>query len=408
MRKLIVCIMGLCLSAGFAAWQSIGPYGGSLYSMGVAPSNNNIIYIASYSYPSSICKSTNAGDSWAKVSSIDNYIYFLAVDPVNPDIVYAGYYNVLYRSTNGGGSWTYYSMADYYFELMVHPTQPNILYAAGEAYDGVNYTMTFFKSTDSGVNWSHVHLNSYSGNCYCMGIDPSNPNAVYAGGYYYNSTYYPSVYKSTDGGASFADVSSGLPSSCYYVYSVAVHPTDPSIVYAGAYNGIYRSTIGGGSWVSVYAPYGYVQRLATTNANPAVVYAGADTAVYKSTDNGLSWSYAGAGLRGKSYRCLAVHDADANMVYLASANGFFKSTNGGSNWLLSVAGMNMATINSFGIAPSMRSTVYTEAPGIGIFKTTDNGASWTSMPTPLSCGNICAFAVHNTGPNNVCGLEGSG
>jgi len=408
MRKLFACVVVFGLSLGFAAWQSIGPYGGSIYSLGVAPSNNNIIYVASYTYPSNICKSTNAGDSWFKVSAIENYIFFIAVDPSNPDIVYAGYYNMIYRSTNGGVSWVTYSLSDYFFDLIVHPTQPNILYAAGEAYDGVNYTMTFFKSTDAGITWNHVHVNSYSGNCYSLCVDPANPNTVYVGGYYYNAAYYPSVFKSTDGGSNFTDVSSGLPVAGYYIYSLAVHPTNPNIVYAGAYSGIYRSTSGGSSWSTVYAPYGYVQRLATTAANPTMVYAGADTAVYKSTDNGITWSYATTGLKGTPYRSLAAHNANGTMVFTASSGGFFKSTNSGSSWVTSVAGMNMATINSFGIAPSMRSTIYTESPGIGIFKTTNNGATWTSLATPLACGNICAFVVHNTDPNNVCGLEGLG
>ena len=248
--RIICCLIVLC-TFSYATWEAIGPYGGYLRTMAVAASNEDIIYASAYGNPSAIVKTTDAGASWNRVTSINSYIFSMTVDPTDPDIVYAGGYMQVYKSTNGGATWTAYSVSNYYiYRLAVHPISPSTVFAAGRIYTGSVYVMAFFKSTNGGSSWASVYLSDSNGVSYSMAVDPSNPDNIYVGGYYYaNSSYHPSVYKSTDGGTTFNETSTGISSAGYYVYCLAVHPTTSNTVYAGTYyGGIYRTTNGGSSW----------------------------------------------------------------------------------------------------------------------------------------------------------------
>jgi hypothetical protein len=148
----------------------------------------------------------------------------------------------------------------------------------------------------------------------------------------------------------------------------------------------------------------------TTPAATNIVYAGGDTLILKSTNSGVSWFNAGSGYGGayKLGRTLCASQVSSTLVCTADSKGFFRSTNGGTSWVESNHGIVISPIATFGVAPSSPSTIYTEYEGVGVYKTTDNGSAWLLLPTPLDCGLICEFAVHNTNPNIVLGLEGTG
>ena len=331
-----------------------------------------------------------------------------SIQPTNPDIVYAGSYKKIYKSTNGGTSWIGYSATDYYiYDLAVHPTTPSTLFAAGRYYTASQYVMGFFKSTNGGVSWTGVGLNTYSGLAYSLALDPSDPDNIYVGGYSYISTTTPKVYRSTNGGSTFTDVSTGI-SSGYYVYSLAFHPTNSNIAYAGTYSGgIYRTTNGGSSWSKV-SSYNYIWRMATTGADPDVAYAGGRTAVYKSTNSGASWTTTGSGISGDYIYGLYASQNSSSNVFASNNSGFYKTTNGGSNWVASNNGMNIANILTFSPVPGSPAEIYASCEDMGIFKTTNSGSEWTAVTMPLSCGDICGFAFDYSNPSTMFGLEGLG
>jgi hypothetical protein len=408
---IIIFILVFC-SLGIAEWESIGPYGGYLGAIAKAPSDDAIIYVASYANKAKIFRSTNAGVTWTKMGSVDTfYVYSMAVDPIDPDIIYAGSNMCVYKSTNGGATWTGYSVSDYYiFGLAVHPTSRSTVFAVGRVYTGSVYVMGFFKSTNGGMSWTNTELSSFNGISYCIALDHSDPSTIYVGGYYYDSLFHPSVCKSTDGGTNFIEVSSGISSSGMYVKSLAVHPGNPNIIYAGTYyEGIYRSVNAGTSW-SLASSGVFIASLATTQADPTIAYAGSDTIIYKSTDSGASWFVTGTGFGGmyKISRGIVTSQSQASIVYTIDNRGVFKTTNSGSDWFETNIGINMASIADFGIAPSLPSTIYTEFEALGVFKSMNNGSDWTSLPTPLDCGFICEFAIDYSNPDRIFGLEGLG
>ncbi len=407
--RFLFLIFAIFFALGNAAWESIGPYGGNIRTVLVSFTNDNIAYVSSYTSPSVIAKTTNGGTSWTNVGSISNYIYCGAIDPTNHDKLYMGGSSYFYRSTNGGMTWSStYTANTVIYGMAVHRTNPAIVYAAGYAYDGTRYRVSFFKSTDGGVNWSTTYLSDSSGYGYCIAIDYTNPNTVYVGGYtYYNGNYMPPIYKTTNAGSSWTLVTSGIPSTAYYIYSLAVHPTNSNIVYAGAYSGIYRSTNGGSSWTQVSTHY-YNYGMSVSSAAPNVVYAGGYNDLYKTTDAGVTWAACTTGISGNYFYYIPMSQTSSQIAYLGGSKGVYKTTNAGSNWFNSNTGLCLGSICSFSNAPSSPATVYTSIEGVGVYKTTNNGTVWILLPTPVSCGNICEFAVHNNSPNILYALEGSG
>lgn len=107
-------------------------------------------------------------------------------------------------------------------------------------------------------------------------------------------------------------------------------------------------------------------------------------------------------------RGLAACQNQVSTLYTVDNLGVFKTTNGGTNWFDANQDIATATILAIGLAPTVPSTMYTEFEGAGVFKTTNSGTVWQQLSTPLDCGAICEFAIHNANPDIVYGLEGFG
>jgi hypothetical protein len=408
-KRLIVFTILIFCTLAWAEWQSIGPYGGALRVLAVSPSNDNIIY--TFSNTNVLFKSIDGAATWNEVGSISDNIYSMAIDPTDPDIMYAGGIRHVYKSTDGGANWSSCSLSyGAIYGLAVHPNTPSTIFAVGSVLPGVSPVMGFFKSTDGGSNWSELALSSFKGTSISFALDPSNPNTMYVGGSYYNVITYPAIYKSTDGGSSFFESSTGIPDSAMNVYSLEVHPTNSNIIYAGTYDGGYRSVNGAGAWFQVVVS-ARLTSFSTTPVAPNIVYAGSDTIIFKSSNSGASWFIPGSGYSTgftKQGRCVAVSPNSASIVYTSEYKGCYKTINGGTNWSPYNYGMLMAVINCFDVSLSSPSTVYAEYYRVGVYKTTDNGSNWIDLNSSNECGGFCALEIHNTNPNIVYGLEGSG
>lgn len=379
--------------------------------MDIFAANDNVIYTVTASNPAVLFRSTSGGDSWMKMNTVPEYSYSLAVDPTDEQIIYVGCNNSVYRSVDGGLSWSINMVPGYYiYGIMVNPDVPSAVYAAGRVLSGSYYTMAFFRSTDSGATWDSTVLSNYEGWSYCIEIDPNNTNTIYVGGFEHRDyLYFPKVYHSTDGGVTFSDISNDLPASDYnYVTAISVHATTPSLIFAGTYaGGIFRSTNGGNNWDQC-GQYDYIYSIASTSLDPLLVFAGGDTCVYVSTDQGTTWTGSNAGLYGKDCRALYASGTTAGRIYTANNVGFSRSSNGGSTWSASNTGMNIASIASFAVAPSQPSTMFSAVLGVSMYRTTDNGNSWTIKSMPVSCGSICALVFDRVNPATVFCFEGAG
>lgn len=238
----------------------------------------------------------------------------------------------------------------------------------------------------------------YGGNVPVLAVDPTTPTTLYAaaagGG---------GVFKSTDGGASWASASNGIADR--NIAALAVDPVTPTTLYASSsdfgpsgigLSGVFKSTDGAQSWTKLpvdpntFLP-GLVQAFAIDPQATSTLYAAAGGfGVLKSTDGGTSWTAATSGLPPNvSFTSIAVNPQTPTTVYAGSTDGsvsgagIFKSTDGGATWAAANSGIAGTTLDVLGLAidPQNPATIYasmnTENNSSGLYKSTSGGAAWT-------------------------------
>jgi photosystem II stability/assembly factor-like uncharacterized protein len=282
--------------------------------------------------------------------------------------------------------------------LAIDPQTPTMLYAGGIPNDcgsgiliGDWYQAGVYKSTDGGSTWAPIGLTG--GYVNALAIDPQRPTTVYAG------TSWGGVFKSIDGGATWSPPTGGP----FMVNTLAIDPLTPSTIYAADafvgdegftwYGGVFKSTDGGAAWTVTGLASGDFGGLAIDPQTPTTLYAcgiwlidwqtGAN-GVFKSTDAGAAWRIS------ESYpSCSVVSDPQTPSTrYAGTASGVFKGTDGGTTWsaantgltnVLSAYGVSSG-IGHLAIDPLAPNTLYAGS-ALGVFKSTDGGASWS--PTGL-------------------------
>ncbi|MBI4460725.1 MAG: hypothetical protein HY648_11800 [Acidobacteria bacterium] len=402
---------------GGSSWTAVNTGLTSLLvlSLAIDPTSSNTVYAGTIG--GGVFKTTDGGAHWSALNSgfpdsslesMPPLITSLAIDRLNPLIIYAGIFGSendgVYKSTNAGQSWSRASAGlgeATVLTLAMDPADPAVLYAGTSG--GV------FKTTDRGQSWtaSNSGLSSMPefqdlfGDAtvpvvLSLGIGQSNPSTIYAG------TLANGIFKTIDGGLSWTTVSSGLPKMAYVgtppvVGALAVDPANAATVYAGVAagslgDGVYKSTNGGQSWtpVSFDAGGAIVLALAVDPSNSATVFAGTfGRGVLKSTNSGSLWTAANSGLLAGEILALA-RDSSGGTIYAGTANGLFKSTNAGQSWASVTSGIANSLITAVAVDPANADIVYagTGIPmglgSTGIFKSTNGGASWAFAGTGLS------------------------
>jgi photosystem II stability/assembly factor-like uncharacterized protein len=271
---------------------------------------------------------------------------------------------------------------------------------------------------------------------YAVAVDPVNTNNVYAG-----TT--DGVYKSTDGGESWAPSNNGIPvanvNDVVTVLALAIDPQNSNIIYAGVNQAgnsnpatqLFKSINGGGTWASTGLPevQSGVMAIALDPTSVGIpgsqrtLYVGATGSsdnitigVYKSTNGGLSFVQINNGLGNKDIRALAIVRGSPNIVYAGTAfGGVFKSTNGGTDWSAARNGLpvsgppNFHAVRSLLLHPTVASTVYAATNGGGVYKSTDGGVNWLGQNAGLTDNQGTSLAINPTTPDTLyVGTSGGG
>jgi photosystem II stability/assembly factor-like uncharacterized protein len=257
-------------------WRSIGPYRGgrSVAAAGVAGDGRTFYFGA---VGGGVWKTENAGRTWLPVMDAMPVasIGALAVAPSDPKTVYAGSGeadmrsditagNGMYRSTDAGASWTPIGLADsrQIGRILIDPHDPTTLLVAalGHAY-GPNEMRGVYRSTDGGATWARTLFHDADTGAIDLAADPAM-HVVFASLWQTRrppwSVYPPSngpgsgLYRSADGGVTWTPVrGTGLPVEGLGKIGLAVAASDPKRVYAivdAKAGGLYRSDDGGAAW----------------------------------------------------------------------------------------------------------------------------------------------------------------
>lgn len=341
-------------------------------------------------------------------------------------------------SQDGVGVWTTtYNTTTRIWGLAVDPVTPANIYVA-------SYDAGVFKSTDAGTTWTNLNPGLTYTHLQCICISPSSPSVLYVGTDSLGGSN-SGVYKTTNGGLNWTFASGGITAE-RSIQTIAVHPTNPNIVWCGVFNGLatstvglWKSTDGGTTWVvsnSGMTNFNILS-LAVNPLNPNVVYAGSSlilpastgpVSAYRSNNGGSTWITIVNGLPQTStdnnpVRCLSVSNFDTSVVLAglfmnAATGGMYLTTNGGQLWMLRHSGIYPATgtlIRSCMIKPGSATEMYAgidraTATQVGIFRTTDAGLSWSDFTggTLLNTYSVRAMAFKNvTGMQTLYAGESS-
>lgn len=307
----------------------------------------------------------------------------------------------------GINRWTNHGLAaEIVRALVIDPKNSSILYA-GTARG-------IFKSTDRGQNWRPINSGLTAITIAALAIDPQNPSAIYAGIGAIVGTG-AQIFKTTDGGNSWSEASFGLPpvppgrGSWRHVSVIAIDPQTPRTVYAGITTphdapALFRSTDGGATWNAAHSGLsvdsGGVDTLAIDPQDFTTIYAAGAFGVFKSTDRGSSWSPANSGLPPCNgtynvflcHTSLAIDPQNPRTLYAGIYGvGVFKSTDGGTSW--SAANTGPVSVGPLAIDPQDPKTLYAgtanycgcqdDPSTTGVWKTANGGTSWSQVNSQL-------------------------
>jgi photosystem II stability/assembly factor-like uncharacterized protein len=323
----------------------------------------------------------------------------MVIDPVDPSIVYAATFNGLFRSADGGQTWTFARpfLGKIVGDVAVASAAPQKVFAsAGGLYASVDRGQTWFQrhssgsfavatSADGTVVYSAgidgVRRSSNGGATFGLAgvglpsafsvetivLDPANPDTLWA------ALASHGVYKSIDGGAHWTSANTGPATSA--VYSLTVDPTNPATLYAGGNGALFKSTNGGTSWspLATGQPSTVYRAVAVSRSSPSTVVAGTDRGVLKSTNGGSSWT----GAKLVNATIVAVDPLDPNVILAVAARSVFRSTDGGTTYAVTGRGLTAQSVDSIAADPRNAAVVYASGSG-GVFKSSDRGLTWTA------------------------------
>ncbi|MEO8412163.1 MAG: hypothetical protein ABI472_00830, partial [Ginsengibacter sp.] len=360
-------------------------------------------------------------------------INFIRFDPNNSNTMWVGAPDGgLWKSTNSGASWT--TNTDFLTvigcsDLVIDPTNTQNMYLATGDLEGNRRSIGVLKSTDGGTTWNttgliFTALDNYSASRLLM--NPSNPlNMILStdGG----------TFRTTNGWSS--STQGNFPGGNPALKDMEFNPSDPNTVYASG-DQVFKSTDNGVNWTQITTglPSSNVQRIAlgVTPGNAAYVYAlvakSSDQSflgMYRSTDNGTTFSLrstspnllgyetdgsdvtAGQGFYDLS---IAVSPTNANAVTTGGVN-HWQSADGGTTWTNKsywAAGQVHADIHEIDYLPGSSTTLFSCNDG-GIFISTDNASNWTDISHNLSIAQVVGFGLSpNIATSIVAGEQDNG
>jgi photosystem II stability/assembly factor-like uncharacterized protein len=316
----------------------------------------SIVIVLACSFLSSTVSAQSTVGSWTHLGLNNLTVASLVSDPTNASILYAGTSDGIYKSTDGGNTWTATSnQGNAALIVVIAPNNPNILYAT-LGNTGVQ------KSIDGGTNWTNITNNFGTPTIILdLAVDPNDSNTVIAAPY----GNCLGIRKTTDGGVTWNAVGGGCD-----IYRIVYDPVNQNTVYAGGTNfsGYFeKSTDGGNTWNAfsqgLDSP-GAVHGIAIDAHNPNVIYVGDENnGVYKTTNGGANWSLLSNSPSVPIVNDLAVNQLDSS-VYAKSSTAVSQSTDGGDNW---------TAINSGSVPTGIEKLIILPNDPYNLYAATDTG-----------------------------------
>jgi len=344
-------------------FRSIGPAftSGRISDFAVNPDNPFEYYIATAS--GGVWKTINNGTTYSPIfDSQGSYsIGCITMDPNNPNTIWVGtgennnqrsvaYGDGVYRSDDGGSSWTHMGLknSEHIGKIIVHPDNSDVVWVAaiGPLWNKGG-DRGVYKTTDGGETWNlELSIDEYTGVTDLV-IDPRNPDVLYAAAFqrarhvftYLGGGPGSAIYKSTDGGDTWDKINKGLPSVDIGRIGLAISPANPEIIYAiveaaHGKSGFYRSTNRGASWhkQGSYVTSGnYYQEIVADPVDENTIY-GMDTWLHVSHDGGKNFKRTGERTKHVDNHCMWINPKNNKHWMLGCDGGIYHTFDAAKTW----------------------------------------------------------------------------
>ena len=349
---------------GALRWRCIGPpRGGRVVAVAGDPTDPAVFYFGACA--GGVWKTYDAGTYWENVS--DGFfktasVGAIAVAQSDPNVVYAGmgescirgdvsYGDGVYKSTDGGGTWTHMGLEDtrHIARIRIHPGNPDLVYVAalGHAF-GPNEERGVFRSTDGGKSWEKVLYRDEKSGAIDLSMDPNNPRILFASVWEAQRTPWSlssggpgsGIFKSVEGGDSWTEITDnpGLPKGIKGRIGVAVSPARSGRIWATIEaddSALYRSDDGGANWelvsdnTDIQGRPWYYQHVFADPQDPETVWI-LNYQCWKSIDGGRNFTQLTTP-HGDNHD-LWIDPANPRRMIEGNDGGACVSFNGGDSW----------------------------------------------------------------------------
>lgn len=347
-------------------FRLIGPafMSGRITDVAVDPVNPNTWYVCAGS--GNVWKTENAGTTWTPI--FDDYgsysIGCITIDPNNHNTVWIGtgendggrhigFGDGIYVSHNGGRSFKNMGLeqSEHISKIIVHPKKSNTIFVASQGpLWSSGGQRGLYKSTDGGNTWNLVLSKGEFTGVTDVVMDPSNPNVLYAATHQRQRTVAAllnggpesGIFKSTDGGSTWKELTSGIPGGDKGKICLAVSPQKHNVVYAGIelpgrVGGFFRSDDYGETFSKMSdfvsggtGPHYYQEIWCDPHRFDSIYHA--DVELARSDDGGATFVGVGSNTKHVDNHAVAFHPTDPKTVLVGCDGGLYRSYDRCKSW----------------------------------------------------------------------------
>jgi photosystem II stability/assembly factor-like uncharacterized protein len=361
-------------------WSRLARLGGDEYVLdhiSIDPQDSNRIYVSAWSSSGQqigeIFRTVDGGSNWQTLPAMHGKsIRAMAMYKGDSRVLVAGALDGVYRSNDGGETWERLSPANSadiknIESIAIDPKDPNTVYAG-------TWHLAW-KTTDAGANWQHINKGMIDdSDVFSVIVDHDNPSVVFA-------SACSGIYKSETAGNLFSKIQ-GIPFSARRTRVLKQDPTNENIVYAGTTEGLWKSTDLGKMWKRVSSPDVVVNDVVVDPRDSNRVLLATDrSGVMASSDGASTWTTSNHGYAHRYVSALLADNKDDRTLYVGVVNdreygGVFHSNDAGQHWLQKAAGLGGKDVFALKQATNGMLVAGTNR---GVYSLEHNGSQWHSM-----------------------------